>query len=299
MKEDFYIYSKGKLLLILLCLALIGLTIAAIFVVVCMALLPGKYGIITSTLAQDILFFILPPLFLGWIVTRHPFRFTMLNTEPRWRDVFFVLLALVTSLPVLNYIVDLNENLTFPQQFSELEKWLRASEDSAKNLTDTLISTSSVWGLIINILIVGLLTGFSEELFFRGGLLRPFLSGNNTPHFAIWTVAFVFSAVHMQFFGFFPRLLMGAWFGYLFCWTRSLWVPIIAHALNNSTVVVTQYMENNHIADLSWVEKLGVPAQGEFPWIALASLIAVAIVIFLARKALLRTGQNQYHPLSN
>ena len=78
----------------------------------------------------------------------------------------------------------------------------------------------------------------------------------------------------MQFFGFLPRLVLGLWLGYLLVWTRSLWVPIIAHTLNNSTVVVFSYLEGNGIVPEGYGDSLGVPADGAFPWLALVSFIA-------------------------
>ena len=84
----------------------------------------------------------------------------------------------------------------------------------------------------------------------------------------------LFSAIHFQFFGFIPRMLLGVWLGYLLVWTRSLWVPIIAHTLNNSTVVVMSYLANKGIVAEDFGDHLGLPADGAIPLLAVASLVA-------------------------
>lgn len=94
--------------------------------------------------------------------------------------------------------------------------------------------------------------------------------------------AVVFTTMHFQFFGFVPRLLMGAMFGYLFNWSRSLWLPIFAHALNNSVVVVSNHFIGG--ADSDGVNGLGIVENGEIPWAALASLMATAIFLYRFRK---------------
>ncbi|MDE6177435.1 MAG: CPBP family intramembrane metalloprotease, partial [Paramuribaculum sp.] len=95
--------------------------------------------------------------------------------------------------------------------------------------------------LIISVIIIGVLAGVSEELFFRGTLQRLLITRPMPPHIAIWLTAVIFSLVHFQFFGFVPRVLLGAFFGYLAWWSGSVWLPAIIHAVNNSVVVITEF----------------------------------------------------------
>ena len=289
MSQDTYNHSKTMTLLIFLCFAIIGLMMATVISVIIFAIAQVRTGAICSTIVQDVLLFMAPALLVGWVVTRHPLRYTLLTTAPRWKDVMIVLLAFTVSLPAMNYLVHLNEGITLPESLHGFEQWLKQSEQAAKDVTDSLLAVDSLPEMLLMVLMVGVLTGISEELFFRGGLLRPFISEESKPHLAIWIVAIVFSAVHMQFYGFIPRMLLGVWFGYLVYWSHSLWVPIIAHALNNSAVVVCQYLEDNKIISSNIAETIGIPADGEFPWLAFASFIATALVLYLACRTLHRS----------
>ena len=105
--------------------------------------------------------------------------------------------------------------------------------------------------LIFSVLIVGIFAGFSEELFFRGAFQRLLSSGNMNCHAAIWLTAFVFSATHLQFYGFFPRMFLGAYFGYLLYWSRCLWVPVIVHITNNVLYIVGYRLTSGGNSDLN------------------------------------------------
>ena len=95
--------------------------------------------------------------------------------------------------------------------------------------------------LIFNILVIALVPALGEEMIFRGWIQRQLMRIINRPHVAIWASAAIFSAIHFQFLGFLPRLLLGVLLGYLYFWTGSLWVSIFAHFLNNGLQVIAQY----------------------------------------------------------
>jgi len=88
--------------------------------------------------------------------------------------------------------------------------------------------------LALNILIIAILPAFGEELIFRGVLQKILSDLFRNKHAAVWVTALFFSAVHLQFFGFLPRLILGLAFGYLYLWSGTLWLPIIAHFVNNA-----------------------------------------------------------------
>ena len=113
--------------------------------------------------------------------------------------------------------------------------------DAASQATAAILSGDSVGTLIVSVLIVGVLAGFSEEIFFRGALQRILMATRLPAWSVIWIVAVIFSAFHFQFFGFIPRMLLGAYFGYLLYWTRCLWIPVCVHIINNSVYVISQW----------------------------------------------------------
>lgn len=192
------------------------------------------------TVVQDVLVFILPALIAAIVVTRLPASFLTIDVKPRLKTTLLALCILVTAMPAMEVIIQLNENIHFPESLKPIEDMLRSMENQAADAVSNLIGANTIGGLIISVLIVGLLTGVAEELFFRGALQNLFFSTNIRKHLCVWLTAIIFSFMHFQFFGFVPRVLLGAYFGYLLWWTGSVWVPILAHALNNSMAVIAE-----------------------------------------------------------
>ncbi|MDE5646471.1 MAG: CPBP family intramembrane metalloprotease [Muribaculaceae bacterium] len=228
-----------------------------------------------SIVLQDILIFILPAVATAVVMTRLPARFLSIDIPPRWRLLLLAVISLFAAFPLLNCIVAWNEGIHLPAQYADIEASLRELENSAAGTLDGIMSTTSVPTLILSILIVGMLAGLSEELFFRGALQKLMTLTRINPHVAIWLTAFIFSAVHFQFFGFVPRMILGAYFGYLVWWTRCLWIPVIVHALNNSTVVVSKWIEARSGHDCG-IDTIGADLTGSA---TSAAAVAVSIVL--------------------
>ena len=175
-----------------------------------------------------------------------------------------------------------------PEPVREAEHRVEELKAAAQEATDTLLSGSSVWDLIASVVCVGLLTGLGEEMFFRGALQRICCDGMRRRHLAVWTAAFVFSTLHFQFFGFVPRLVLGAFFGYAYLWSGSLWVPVIGHALNNSAVVAFMWMGNNSIDAAAMGE-----AGSQSAVVAIVSA-AVTVAMMVAYKKILANGKKTH-----
>lgn len=282
--------TLGYRLLSLLILSSLGLLISMVFVLV-LDRLPKFDATLLMITVQDVMSFILPALLVMLNFYKKPWKQMGLDKVPSWQGVLMAVMVCIVAMPALNWIVDWNEHLHLPESMAVIETAMRDAEDAAQQMTQMLLNETSVFSLLCVLFVVGIMAGLSEEIFFRGAMLRMTASNGNS-HLAIWVVAIVFSAIHMQFFGFFPRMLLGAWLGYLLMWTRSLWVPIIAHTLNNSIVALANYFVNVGVLDENFVERLGVPQDGSFPVLALASAVATAAIIaFFYDKV--RRGQKQ------
>ena len=153
---------------------------------------------------------------------------------------------------------------------------MRRQEMAATQLTELMMSDVSWRGLVLNLLVMALMTAFAEECFFRGTLQTMLKTETDKmPHLAIWVTAFIFSAIHLQFYGFFPRLLMGAWLGYLLCWTGSLWVPVVAHAFNNAMVVFSYYALDKQWIPENFGETIGT---GNTWYLAVVSALSMLVL---------------------
>ena len=232
---------------------------------------------------QDIFMFIIPAIVTAVIASRYPARLLEVDAFPNWKMILLTVLTVLAAIPAVDYIVKLNEAMSFPAWMADVEQAMRKMEEEANATTQMLINGSSVGSLIMSLLIVAILTGFSEEIFFRGALQRLLTPASGTPHLAIWVTAFIFSAVHFQFYGFVPRMLLGAFFGYLLYWSGSLWLPVIAHALNNSLVVLSTWLVNAGYME-NRIDQLGSPST---TWdVALGSAVLVGgLIVLLKREA--------------
>lgn len=269
----------GTRLLVLFCLMGVGLVVASV-----VSVLLSSLGLLTMLTVQDILAFIVPAIVAMAIFYRRPFHAMCMDRAPSWRAILLVMVFFVVSLPAMNWLVDANKAMSLPSWMSGIEQAMRTLEDSAADATEQLLDINSVGKLLACLFVVGFMAGLSEEMLFRGAMQRTMHDSRQGIHAAVWITAIVFSAFHLQFFGFFPRMLLGVWLGYLLVWSRSLWVPIIAHTLNNSTVVLFSYLANKGVVAKDFGDNLGLPAEGAFPWLAVASLIvSLAIAVWAHR----------------
>ena len=269
----------GTRLLLLLCIMGFGLIVASVATKLLI-----KQSMLAMLTIQDIFAFILPAVVAMALFYLRPLHVMGLDRMPSLKALAVVVVFYLVSLPAMNWLVDFNGSMVLPSWMSGVEEAMRQAEDMAADATKQILDINTIPQLLFCLFVVGLMAGLSEEMLFRGAMQRTMQDSWLGAHTAIWVTAIVFSAFHMQFFGFLPRMLLGAWLGYLFVWTRSLWVPIIAHTLNNSTVVVMSYLAGKGVVPEGFGDNLGLPADGAFPWMATASLVlSIAIALWAAR----------------
>ena len=176
----------------------------------------------------------------------------------------------------MNAVIALNEAMPLPDAMADS---LLAMEAQADAMIAMLVGPHTVPNLIVGILIVGVFAGLSEEILFRGAFQRLLSTGVLSAHAAILTAAPVFSLVHMYILGLLPRMLLGAYFGYALVWGRSLWTPVILHAVNNSLYVAASW------AGLTAIDSLGTDYTTPASWLWLAaSLILTALGLRTLRR---------------
>ena len=242
---------------------------------------------------QTVATFLIPPVLCAWLWDADRRPFAWLKMDKRVDGSLFALAVaiMICAVPAINLLADLNSRITLPESMAAWEAKMKSMEAAAAALTERFLQVDNLGGLIINLGLMALLPALSEELSFRG-ILQQLLS--NSPKdgltaqrsIAVWITAIIFSAIHMQFYGFIPRMLMGAMFGYVFVWTGSLWVPIVMHFTNNALAVIVYYIvansqeltaNNQNIADT-----IGA---GDTWWLGVISLIltSLGLLIFYRR----------------
>lgn len=194
---------------------------------------------------QAIGFFIVPPFILGYLFHGKSNEYLYLDKSFNSQSVILVVVMMFFAAPFINLIGELNSNMSFPNWLSGVEEWMRNAEENAAEITDAFLNVKTIGGLAFNVFMVALLPALGEELLFRGVIQKIFSKMTHSHHWGIWISAILFSALHMQFYGFVPRVLLGALFGYLLVWSGSMWLPIIAHFLNNAIAVIAIFFINN------------------------------------------------------
>lgn len=169
----------------------------------------------------------------------------------RFNGKGFLIVLLITLGGMLfnAFLVDLNSKLALPEFLSGLQLWMREMEDQLMEMTKFLTDFQSAGEFVVGLVVIGLLAGIGEEVFFRGLVQPKFHQYTGSAHWGVWITAIIFSAIHVQFYGFLPRMFLGAMFGYLYLYSGSLIYPIIAHIFNNAFTVVMVYLANQGKVD--------------------------------------------------
>ena len=199
---------------------------------------------------QTVATFLLPSILCAWLWDEghKPFRWLKMDVPVQWQNILLAVVIMICAVPGINLLADLNSRVELPKSLEFIEQILKSQEEAAAALTERFLQADNIGGLLLNIGLMALLPAFSEELSFRGTLQQVISKDQNGKeqstkvHLAIWITAFIFSAIHMQFYGFVPRMLLGAMFGYVFVWSGSLWVPITMHFVNNGLAVLVYYL---------------------------------------------------------
>lgn len=191
---------------------------------------------------QHIGLFILPPLVFAQLVSPGVGQYLYLVKPVKTIHWLWAILAMVLAMLPINLLVEWNAGLQLPEALRWLEEIIRSAEQQAELLTEALLKDVSPLALAVNLTLIAVVPAIGEELMFRGAIQRILSQWTRNHHLGIWISAFLFSAIHFQFYGFLPRMALGALFGYMFVWSGSIWLPILAHFINNATAITIHYL---------------------------------------------------------
>ena len=232
--------------------------------------LAQRNGLRWYNLITHLFVFSVSALLTALIVARSTtWQFLQLDRFPLAPKLVWLLLIVLAVFPLMQVVYWLNQQLPLPQ-------WMWDMESQQGWLVEEVLRMESPVEFALAFLVAAVAPAIGEELLFRG-VLQPRISDlSRNPHLAVWLTAILFSAIHMQFAGFLPRMLLGALLGYLLVWTRSLWVPILAHLLFNGIQIVAVYF----MGDAIDMESAATPSWSS----CLLSLPALALLLWAIRK---------------
>ena len=225
---------------------------------------------ITQILNQ-VVGFMLPPVLYVLLVKEKPFNYLGFKKIPIWSLLGIV--AMFAIIPFLSMVSEWNDGIVFPESLRALEEKLRGTQEISEKIIKMFISQGSLFSSLV---IIAALAAVSEELLFRSVIQKAFVKVIGNPHLAIVVTAIIFSAFHMDFFGFFPRAILGLMLGYMFYFSGSIFPSMLMHFVNNATIVVLYYMNTRGFSDID-VESFGSTSNAIV--IILSLIVTVAIFI--------------------
>ncbi len=223
--------------------------------------------------------FILAPWFYLRVIERKRLSVLSPNTQIALLPVTLALLISIVFMAVNFKFAEWNAQMVFPEFLKDVETWMRLQEDKLEEATYFLTTINNPKELVLAMLVIAIIPAIGEELLFRGLIQNQLLSWFRNTHWAVWITAIIFSAIHIQFYGFVPRMLLGVLFGYMYLWSGNLLYPILAHFANNGFQIVMLYLYSNRLTDFDMENADTVPWTVFFT----SALISTLLIIYYKR----------------
>ncbi len=198
-----------------------------------------------QAMANSLGFMLVPALLYGLLVYAEPLKETGFRTVASGWYYPLAALIMLTSIPMVQVMAGWNEGLHLPRFMGGADKWIRDMEHAADDVSRQMLAMPSTASLFLNLLTIAVCAPLAEEVFFRGTIQKILLRATRNIHVAVWVGAIIFSAMHFEFLGFFPRVILGVILGYLYAFSGSLWPSIIAHAVYNGSQVLYFYLQQH------------------------------------------------------
>ncbi|MBS0009793.1 MAG: CPBP family intramembrane metalloprotease, partial [Bacteroidales bacterium] len=231
---------------------------------------------------QHLSMFLAPSLVIAFFMKGDFYSYLDLKNKPCLVAAVLSVLFIVFLLPLNSYLAWLNAGIDLPGWLDGFERWIDKKEMQAERITGILMSAGNVGGLLINLLVIAVIPAVGEEFLYRGVLQNIFARWLRSGIFAVILTALIFSATHLQFYGFVPRFILGLGFGYIYLWSRNIWLPVLAHLTNNAIPVVLSYFmtwENINSTMDEFSSSDGILA-------IIPAVIAVLIIIIIRKLSL-------------
>lgn len=225
--------------------------------------------------------FIFPAFVIAYFISGNAVGYLKVNQSLNIISILNVILVMLIALPIINILAKWNSEMELPGFLDGLEARMRDMEDRAGQLTDTFLKSNSATQYVVNLFMIAIIPALGEEFLFRGVIQRIFCEWTKNKHIGVIIAAVIFSAFHLQFYGFMPRLAMGIFFGYLFIWSGSIWLPVLAHFVNNGLAVTVYFIYGKEFVEKD-VDSLGT-GNGGFLLIVITTIFVALLIGYIYR----------------
>jgi len=197
-----------------------------------------------TQLISSVFIFIIPPLLFSYFENDQYLKGLGFNSKFKRQNILIILMIILFSQPLVAYCMQLNlDFINFITDYiPKVIEGMKQMEDSAEEATMAFLKMDNIGDLLFNLFLIAIIPAIGEEMFFRRVIQKKLKNILRNPHIAILITSFIFSAIHMQFFGFLPRFFLGMVLGYLFYYSGNLWMSVIAHFINNALAILLMYL---------------------------------------------------------
>ncbi len=218
-------------------------------------------------------------LLTAQIETYRVWRRLGLMVKPSLKFLVIAVVAILVAQGLIQVLVELTQKIPLPDSLKKIVDRGKQIDQ----LTNSLLSGTSVILFLTSTLVFAVIPALGEELFFRGLILGDMLKSKINPVVSIITTGFLFSLAHGEFDNFLAIWVLGCFLGYLYYSSGSLWVSVLAHFTNNFIVVILKYLYNTGVlkADIS---------ESDIPLAA----VVISVVLFMGCVYVVYKWQNRY-----
>ena len=224
--------------------------------------------------------FIIPAFAYAYLTSNSVTQNLRLNRRAEPHTVVFAILITILAIPFINLLAQWNTDWHLPESWHSIEDWMRQTQVANDKMIGVLAKMDTKSDIMINTLMMAILPALGEELIFRGVLQPQIIKWVKNSHVGIILTAILFSAIHLQFLGFFSRAILGILFGYLFYYSKNIRYPILAHFINNFLALMLVYLFGSEMEDNSFEN----PYDTTTVFIAIGTFIVSLGLFFFTRK---------------
>ena len=270
--------TKFERLFILLALIIIGLILGTVIGLAYVFITKSDPNDLNALrfmqISSQLFTFVFPPIAYAFLVKENPVNALGLKkSKTLW--ILIGIAMIFAIMPFNSILAEWNANLTLPESMSKIESLMKQMQEAATEIIEKFVSVDTIGGLILNLFMIAGLAALGEELLFRSIIQTSLIKICKNAHIGILIASAIFSFIHFEFYGFFPRLILGMLLGYMFYFSGSIWISMLMHFLNNGTVVLIYFLNNKGITNID-VDTFG---QTSIPVLIIS--IVVMIVLFL------------------
>ncbi|HXB30193.1 MAG TPA: CPBP family intramembrane glutamic endopeptidase [Puia sp.] len=251
---------------------------------------PELSGVLKGELIIQFLIFFLPSMLFAYLADPRPLSYIGLKSPQKKSFLPITIITIVVAFFTVSFLGTLDEAIVrlLPKA---TQKWIESGEDNVNGMLDNILTMKSPADMIMPVFLVGILAAVGEEVFFRGILQKFFIQMFKSAWPGIIFTGFLFSAIHMQFMGFLPRMALGIVLGSLYWFSGSLYLSILGHFIFNFITLLLLYFK---VADLDSKNS----SSAVFIFLGILSLAIVVYLLNLLRKKSTTTYAAEFPRLS-